>query len=380
MGKTQVYIIGLVIILGSLLAPFTFMEKIHAQDKFLNYSVHPVLPENQKTGITNYFHLNEPEEGQKLEILIKNLDEKELHLKLMSLTGTTSDHADIQYSDKKEVLDGGLLTNDKYIFSSYIELDEHEISIPSGQSKRVPFTVYPPNVNVGTILGGILTYPAKDDDAFLDENNSGEAAFQIQSLSNRHVIAVVLNTGEKLAEGDQLDVGEPWFQLTPSMGMVRLPLRHISPAILKMDEFKYNIYDGDEKLFSGKRENLSFAPLSKANLIIPWDHETLESGDYIIKGEIRGKDDTYKFSRDFTIDLKQHEKNDNRDRQSRAIQEKAKWWLWLLLLIFLLILIYTFIKLYQKKKRKHEEKSKTTGGENKTEVKGRKEPYNKEEK
>src|SRR5690606_26599489 len=126
------------------------------------YSVQPILPANQKEGITDYFYLQQPLQEQTLEIEVKNLSEEEFTLNLLPVTGITSDHGEIKYTNQTDVLNGKLLIDDNYLFDNYIRINTEKITIAPKSKTKASVTIYPPNEPLGTILGGVLFYPDMD--------------------------------------------------------------------------------------------------------------------------------------------------------------------------------------------------------------------------
>jgi hypothetical protein len=134
----------IILLIGGLLAPLFFGNHASAESMF-RYSVYPALPSNQKEGVSNYFHLQGPfQEEQTLEFLIENPSDKELTLNLLPVTGTTSDHGDIQYMNEHDATQRELLIHKEYLFDPYIRVNTEKVTVASKGKGKASVTVYPP--------------------------------------------------------------------------------------------------------------------------------------------------------------------------------------------------------------------------------------------
>lgn len=329
------------LLIGSFLAPLCFAGYASAESTS-KYSVHPVLPGNQKEDITDYFYLQQPLQEQTLEIEVKNLSEEELMLNLLPVTGITSDHGEIKYTNQTDVLNGKLLTNDNYLFDNYIRINTEKITIAPKSKTKASVTIYPPNEPLGTILGGVLFYP--DMDMRQEKSNENDSEKEpAKRMADMQVVAIAMDTGEVTPEEKSIEVSNPWFQYAQNIGVIRLPVANLTPKIVEIPRLTYRIYTDDQLLFEDVKENLQFAPVSKAQLILPWDQNPIEKGKYLLEGEIETGEETIPFSFKLKVKLT------NTNEAPITIASINSWWIWTLMALGLVIIITFAVWLHKRR-------------------------------
>lgn len=84
------------------------------QAKTMDYSVNPILPENQvKKGVSYFDLLLEPDKQQTLEVELENLTEKKQTIKVLISSAVTNASGVVDYSPTNLPLDASLKYNIK---------------------------------------------------------------------------------------------------------------------------------------------------------------------------------------------------------------------------------------------------------------------------
>lgn len=329
------------LLVACLLLPLCFAGYAGAEP-MTKYSVQPILPANQKEGITDYFYLQQPIHEQTLEIEVKNLSEEELRLNLLPVTGVTSDHGEIKYVNQADVLNGKLLIDDNYLFDNYIRINTEKITVaPKGKTKA-SVTIHPPQETLGTLLGGILFYPEVDKGKEKSNENDREKK-PAKEMADMNVITIAMDTGEVMPEEKSIEVNNPWFQYAQNIGVIRLPVTNHIPDVVEIPRLTYRVYADEELLFEDVRENLQFAPVSRAQLILPWNQSPVEKGKYFLEGEIETGDETIPYS--FKLKVKLTDTNE----APITVIPNDSWWIWTLVALGLVTVITLAMWLYKKK-------------------------------
>ena len=129
----------------------TVSKEVHANE--FNFSVNPVLPENQ-IGESGYFNLQmSPGQSQTLTISLKNTTDKTVVVEEEIASATTNINGVVEYSPNKIKADSTL----KYNLVDYASIPK-EVSLPPNSSQQVKVSVTMPKENFNGVIAGGITF------------------------------------------------------------------------------------------------------------------------------------------------------------------------------------------------------------------------------
>lgn len=305
-------------------------------------TITPILPENQDKGISNYFSITTDSNDlkQDLEFLITNNTDEKIKLYVLPLNALTSPNGVIQYR-QVEREENSILIDKKYGLKNYIEIDDKYIEINTGETKSVVATIDISEIE-GTILGAVGFQLVTGD----EEQPSDENQFQIKNKVN-YIVGIQINFHTE--QEPNFIIGTPFIDVMPSYYAIRLPITQEAPLLVKDVSLEYEVWNyQSEKIFGSEIKNLyNFAPKTKTNIALPWDHDEIEQDKtYILKGKLKYKDKNnaikeIDFTREFIFNGDSSLKYKNiRDLETPVIKSSFNW-LWLLLLLIPLIVYFT---------------------------------------
>lgn len=300
------------------------------------FSIKPILPSNQDRVISNYISIstNDKSLNQEIEYLITNKTNDEIIVEIEPLNTLTSPNGVFDYSKSKEK-PNSVLINEDYSFTDYIDVVD-KIVLKSNENKVIKVKVDLPNIE-GSILGGIGFRTFKEGE-FEEEEN---VQFRINNEMNAVVGFLVNFPSDKKVN---FEIGEAFVDPMPMYYAVRLPITLDVPLLLKDVEFDYEVYFKGKKLFFNKKE-IDFAPMTKANFAIPFEHNELIKGkEYLLKGKLGYKDSdgekkTIYFERSFIF---HGDSEDGLFKKLRTpnVKDTSLWYLLLLLIPFIIWMLF----------------------------------------
>lgn len=177
-------IIALVLVRGS-----------EVQAKTMDYSVNPILPENQvKKGVSYFDLLLEPDKHQTLEVELENFTEKKQTIKVLISSAVTNASGVVDYSPTNLPLDASL----KYNIKDYTQAPK-VVNLAAHERQVVKIKVKMPQTPFdGAIAGGITFQQEEQTEADNQEADNQEAAKGI-SVKNTYSysIALLIRQNEK---------------------------------------------------------------------------------------------------------------------------------------------------------------------------------------
>lgn len=329
------------VVLSSLSLLYWFSPIVgHAEDL---YTVEPLLPSNQEKGVNNYISImsNNPIVNQEIEFVISNKTDNPLALKVEALNALTSPNGVIQYINTTEVENASLIDT-VYSLPQYVTIGD-TVTLKPKERKKVKGVLSISNVN-GTVLGGVGFSVLKDS----GKAESEASGFKISNEMNT-VIGVMARMPK--AQPIVFDIGEAYLSPMPLYYAVRLPITLNSPSLLKDVSIKYLVTNAKkEELFKSEEKRIfNFAPKTKANVLFPWEAETIDQSEiYTLKGELsytdnNGKDIVVPFAKDFKFEENASGVN-NSIFAPKVTGGFNKWYLGFLLLIPAILLIFFFLR------------------------------------
>lgn len=256
---------------------------VSAAESFTNIEVELIYPDNQVLGTEGFFDINtEPNHANSMDLRIHNNSSEPLTLNVEKTNAYTAPNGGIIYELESDN-EGSTLLEDAVRLSEYIEAEE-SLTIPAKESSDLHVHVTAPEMNKGTLLGGIKlikeTQKNNDSSEISAESNTNFS----QETANTKTIAIKLNLPDQPASNFLLgkaeyDAAEKkiYFEAINSANHIRENIEGV-----------YTIMDNSgEVLFKGAIENFAMAPMSKTKFQIIPDNDLLEEGMYILM--VKGK-------------------------------------------------------------------------------------------
>lgn len=267
-------------------AAFSGVASAGATDQLM--TVKPILPENQKAGVTGYFNLLvNSGDKQTIYIQITNNKKEDIVVIFAPANAYTRPEGGIFYDT--EIDSPETILFDKFFaLPNYISID-NEVIIKPNETVKVPIEVTVPDMKSGSILGGLLINektPASED--IKEETKKDEAKFKVITKT---VFAVAIQLDLPNTPTPAFSFGKAGFNLDgPS---IFIEMRNDAPMIQNQiyGEYKVTQKDGQE-LFAGKFEPIIMAPKTQMNFPMHWDSSILEPGKYTlyITANVAGKE------------------------------------------------------------------------------------------
>lgn len=280
-------ILKLMIIAILLLGNLSFFSQPMFAEKN-DYSVRPILPENQKADVQSYFDLVvTPDSEQTLKIAIKNNTSSNQKYNVYVNTATTNQNGIIDYSIYNFKKDESMVVSLK----DCITLDAPQVDVLANDEKEVAIDLkIPKQAFNGVLLGGVTVEPIVKD------SEKG-----ISNVITRTIAIQLSESTEQISP--ELKVGDVTISQENYRNNIKINLRNVSPIVLTKVTAKITVEKKGEKkpLISQQKEQLSFAPNSRFNLMTEWDRE-FDPGEY--KYTIKLYDESghkWLFDKDFEI-------------------------------------------------------------------------------
>jgi len=251
-------------------------------------SVKPILPENQKAGVTGYFNLLvNSGDKQTIYMQITNNKKENIVVTFAPANAYTRPEGGIVYDAEIDSPETILL--DKFFaLSNYISMDK-EVIIKPNETVNVPIEVTVPDMKSGSILGGVLiSEKALASEAVKEETKKDEAKFKVITET---VFAVAIQLDLPDMPAPAFSFGKAGFN--PVGPNVFIEIRNDAPMIQRQISGVYKVTNKDGKeLFAGKLEPIIMAPKTQINFPMHWDNATLEPGKYTlsITANVAGKE------------------------------------------------------------------------------------------
>lgn len=303
-----------------------------------DFSISPVLPDNQNSEVQSYYDLKvTPNQSQTLRIGIKNNSSTSQKYKISVNTATTNQNGYIDYSLDNFERSSSMI----YSLKDLITLTTDSIDISADSEKEISFELKaPPALFDGIILGGITVEPIASE---LKEgiNNVYTRTLAIQLSETNSSIKPVLKAGDVVISQENL------------RNNIKFGLENYSPTIISKVSAEIIITKKGEKapILTQKKEQLSFAPNSKFNLLTEWNKK-FEPGEYIYKISLEdGAGDKWSFSKSFKIDSKKAESFNKTSVDNNANDNQIKHYLiFVVLLLFSASIIFGIVYFIKRKK------------------------------
>lgn len=288
----KLVLVVLSIIAVSVVTFFTHTQRSLANGA--NFSIHAILPENQKTEGVSYFEFElQPDEEKRIEIEIVNGTSKEQTYSVEINTATTNMNGVIDYT-KRDVDDTIPIS------IGDIASVEPEIKVPAGGTIKVPIYLKMPDTTFdGILLGGISVAEVE-----------GEEESQ-QQVTNRfsYSIAIVLSQGE-IEVPINLDLIDAFPEQLNRRTVISGAIQNSASTIVNELTVDARIYreHQDKPLFHRNATGLRMAPNSTFNFGVETENQALRPGNYRMSVLATSGEQEWEWSKDFEITATQAKK------------------------------------------------------------------------
>lgn len=321
---------------------FLFLWGTPASASQLNFSVNPVIPENQQDKDKSYFDLKiEPGQEQVLTVVLKNGTDKEVEIETSISRATTNLNGVVEYGKTKDKKDASLVHN----LEDFVKLPEKNTIVPANGEKELLINVTAPANEFEGILTGGLTFKEVNGVTEKEKESSGLA------IKNEYayVVGLVLHGTNENMPSD--------IKLT-SVGAAQVNARNVINATLQNPKAKYlnqlainatvTKKGSTEILYSAKKDNMQMAPNSHFNFPISLDGQPLKAGTYTVTMKATSLEDSWELTKDFTIEKEQADKL---NAQDVSIKEDNTW-IYIAIGVGVLVLLGIILFLIYRHKRK----------------------------
>lgn len=297
-------------------------------------SIKAILPENQKKGVSGYFNLQvNPEDKQTIYIEIKNNKNEDILVNVTPTNAYSQTTGGIFYDVSIDSPDTAII-DPAFALSRNISA-ENEVVVKANETIEVPIEITVPNMNKGTIIGGVLIEEMVAVSEQTSETLEKDTAQFKVITKTAYAIAIQLDFPE---QGDAVfSFGKAGFNAVgPNLYIEML---NDAPIIQREISGAYKVTDENgQALFSGDFEPIIMAPKTKINFPINWDSATLEPGKYTlsITADVAGEE--MLVEEDFEINNDSVQEYSERTNQS-VVQNQGGMSYWVVIAAVMLAVI-----------------------------------------
>lgn len=313
-----------------------------------DFSVSPILPENQRDSNIGYFDLNVvPGQKQTIYIDLYNQSEEVETFYVTVVPGTTNRNGIIDYSvkDSDYQYDPSLTLpiTELVKTSNYVTVNPHD-------TEKIPLDITIPEQPFEGIIIGAVHITSVDD----DENIPAQKKKQTSVVNKiAYSIGIVLRETD-IEPNVELNIQTFNYDNKYGQGMFQVELQNPVPMVL--DDI---IYDAtvtktgtDEVVAERHVKGFRFAPQSNFWLEIPVNEDIreLEPGNYTLKLSVHSEATQQSWDFESTYDLTNEESN--QFKKLFEIQEEPKnnrELLIILILVILVVIVLSSVFIYYKK-------------------------------
>jgi len=279
----------------------TFLNVAAAEAAELPITIKSIFPDNQKAGITGYFDLQVSSgEKQTIFIQITNNKSEDIVVEIIPTNAYTSPTGTIFY---KEAADSPetILLDEFFALSKCLSLNK-EVAIKAKETVKVPIEVTAPNIDSGTMLGGILISEKEKVDENVNEEiekiEKDTAKFRVLTKT---AFALAIQLDFPNQANPAFSFGKAGFK--PNGAKVFIEMVNDATLIQRDISGVYEVTNKDgEKLFAGEIAPMIMAPKTQINYPFPWGNPTLEPGNYTLSINANVAGEEIAIERVFKID------------------------------------------------------------------------------
>lgn len=331
-------------LLFTVLLMIAFPYVVHADNTVQSLVVKAIIPENQKAEVNGYFDLLvKSGEKQTVYVQITNNKEENIVVTLVPANAYTRPGGGIFYDTAINSPDITLL-DQSFALSDHISV-EKEVAIKGNQTVDVPIEITVPDMQNGSVLGGLMiSEKAPANEAVKENTKSNEAKFKVLTKT---VFSIAIQLDFPKEATPDLSFGKAGFHSDGAK--VYIEIRNDAPMIQKEISGTYKVTGEDGKeLFEGKIAPIIMAPKTQINYPVPWNAPTIESGNYTLSvlANVAGK--KINVDRNFIIDenevAKYSEKANQPTAKLQTVPRNLLYWIIAAVVLICIGFIFWFVK------------------------------------
>lgn len=315
-----------------------------SQASELNFSVNPVIPENQQDKDKTYFDIKlDANQKQVLKVLLKNDTDKEVVVETELNRATTNLNGVVEYGKTKDKKD----TSVQHDIEEYIEVTDKEVTIPPMNEKEITLKVTAPSEEFEGIMAGGLTFKEK----MVNESNDNEESGLAIENEYAYVVGIVMHGNQEPVPALVKLLNVKAAQVN-ARNVINANLQNPQPQYLSnmSVEAKITQKNSENVLYQARNEDMQMAPNSNFNYPISLEGKPLKAGDYRLSMKVVSGENSWIFTKDFSIAKKVADSYNAKD----VSIEKNNLLLYLIIGIGFLIIVGLLIFLIFKRNKKDE--------------------------
>lgn len=259
-----------------------------------NFSVTPLYPDRQEQQNLGYFNLTvQPGETLELSVLVTNSGTEDITTFVEAVPASTNRNGIIHY-EKDSVFDETLKIN----FSDITDVSSSEVTIPTGQTREVPFTIrVPAEPFEGAVMGAVRV---------LKKPNQSAEASGMANITNQfsYLIGVVLRESEGII-APAFDMTNVKLESVNYKAAVVNYIRNPMPESFDKISVDAQIFaeGSSEPLLKDTKEDVRMAPNSVFEFtLVDQNTAAFAPGNYVSRVHLEREGQTWDFEVAFTVD------------------------------------------------------------------------------
>lgn len=318
-----------------------------SQSNSLDYSVRPLMPENQRDETKAYFDLlMEPGEEQTIQLEVTNHAEEDKTINVSVATATTDGGGVAVYDTRT-----GIAADDTLLYKMEdLVSTEGRIIVPAGETYTVTLKVLVPSVSFDGILAGGINFQE-----IIDEKDAESTTESGVTIINEYayVVALLLRVNETEVLPD-IQLNKVQAAQSNWKNVISANLQNFKPAyVTKMNiTAQVTKKESTEVLYESNQEQLGMAPNSNFNYAIPLNGKAFEAGTYVLSLEVNSAEGSWTFEEEFDITAEEARALNETD----VTIERSNLWLYVLIGAGILFVVFVIFMLVLYKKRNTKQK------------------------
>lgn len=330
------------------------IKAAEAEEGGMNYSVKPIMPDNQRDETDAYFDiLMEPGTEQELEVEILNNGEEDKTFNISIATATTNASGNVEYGERTEIQPDDTL---RYHMEDLVST-EGRFTVPAGETKKATMKVLIPSESFdGVLAGGIniedVTSKGKEEDAAKEEGG-----VNIKNVYT-YAIALLIRVNENEVT-PEMQLNQVYATQVNWRNAVSANLQNIHAAYIQNLRIDTKIRKKGENttLYEITKTGMKVAPNSNFNFMTPLEGEAFQAGTYVLTLNAESDQGKWEFEKEFKIT----EEDARKLNETDVTIEESKLWIYAsagggLLVLIILIFIVILSRKKAKKQRKRTSK------------------------
>ncbi|MGX7013427.1 DUF916 and DUF3324 domain-containing protein [Vagococcus silagei] len=298
-------------VFGTLIVVFliglTFQFSVDAVS--IPISVKPIIPENQMSEVTSFYHLKvEPNQKQEIELEIENSSSEDITVDLAINSASTGMSGSLVYlPSKKENHRSAEVTLPE------IATIDKQVKVPAQGKTKVKVKLDIPEKKFDGIVLGAIRVSGFDDKMSQDtkENQSEKESFSVNN-KYAYAVAIQLQETEKLAIQPELKLNKVVASQVAGRNTIKASIENTKPIIVNALTYDVEVKSKkkDETIYKSQLTDYRMAPNSTFELPMDLKNEAFEPGEYhvVIKAKATEVKKSWTLEQDFTISKEEAKK------------------------------------------------------------------------